>query len=309
MTDSVLTSDAAAIIASTMTLDKIENFDASTLGTMPFVSVPSGRRIASIKDIIDQFRKRPEAAIGFARLHDAASFMAHVNRHKFASESVIFADREKSRFVAVYDYHDTGTTGRSDTGANWCRHGSLYNAPTSPEWKAWRERENEFFDGPSFARFLDDRIADVVAEPMQSVSLSALRDRLGGSFATPSQLMDLSRNLTINVAAQVKSAFTLSSGEMSLAYAEQHQDGQGQPIKVPTLFAIGIPVYRNGTAYQLPVRLSYRLNGPAVKWSYTLYRAEDALDLAFKDASRAIADGTGLLVLAGEPDNTILVPV
>ncbi len=276
----------------------------------PFIILPMGKKIESLKPLLDSYRDSPAAAVGFASMHTAQSFIDHTNRHKVAAASVIFANAKRSRLVAIYDYHQELTNGQGSTGwPDWCRHGSTYACPLSDQWERWVSQAAEgYVSGVQFAEFLEENIADIVSDPVESATLKGLVELLGGSFGSATQLRDLSRNLQINASVQVRQAQNLSSGEVNIAYSEQHADGEGQPIKVPTLFAIGIPVYRGGKMYQIPMRLRYRLAGGKVVWAYMLHNPDAALEAAFNGVVDEVKSGTELPVFLGDPDNTIVVP-
>lgn len=125
---------------------------------------------------------------------------------------------------------------------------------------------------------------------------------VGGRFASPTDLLELSRSLQVNVSSVVKNAVTLQSGEIAVAYTEVHNDGEGKPIKVPNLFVIGIPVFVDGPRWRMAARLRYRLQGGKILWSYSLVKAEQSFDDAFKEVVGRVADATEIPVFYGEPE-------
>lgn len=274
----------------------------------------------------DALRQHPRAAVGFARLKDERAFLDHFDRHAQPSASVIFADPDAMRLVSVLDYHDDGVAGRLTLygrGPNWCRHGGIYQPAMSPAWKAWLEATSKPMTSIELAAFLEDRIIDVVGTPMASKTLAELQEKLGGRIGGPSDLVSIARNLKVNVKSTVRDVRTLSSGEMEVAYTEQHEDGTGQPLTIPSLFAVVIPVFFNGVRYQLPFRLRYRIAGGSVNWQISMYNAEEAVDLAFAELVARVRDEAPELelgdpdapkvymrrtVFVGSPDHTITVP-
>lgn len=137
-----------------------------------------------------------------------------------------------------------------------------------------------------FAAFLEDRLQDLVVPDGNDERIKAFAELVQGKWAFPTELLELSRGLTVNVASAVKNAVTLSSGEISVQWTETHQDGQGVPIKVANLFQITIPVFYAGTLYRIAVRLRYRVANGVVLWHYNLVRP----DLVFDDAFRGVVD-------------------
>ena len=182
--------------------------DLETLELTPFAILPTGKRVQSLRPLLDEYLPRPRRAAGFAVLDTLKAFVAHVRRHADPRRSVIFANRDSSRLIAVYDYHSFGTTGGevgmdTDTVADfgddemsyrsapgepgWCGHGAIYTCPFSPAWLAWTKAANQPLTPEQFANFLEDRIEDVVAEVLPASSLATLLALLGGTIATPTR--------------------------------------------------------------------------------------------------------------------------
>jgi hypothetical protein len=126
--------------------------------------------------------------------------------------------------------------------------------------------------------------------------------RLGIDLAQPAKLMDVSRGMTVRVDSTVTNAQTLSSGEVKLMYHESHTDEAGQPLIVPTGFALQIPIFRSGAIYQIPVRLRYRRSGPKIQWIPILSHTELIWADAIKNACDAVASATGLPLFQGSPE-------
>lgn len=274
--------------------------------------LPEGLEAISIKRYIDEFRTAPERRKGTAAMATLESFIEHANRFK-DGDSALFAHdggqavegerRFRPTLTSVLNYHTAGPDGNPRFGD----HRGVYTFPISDEWAAWTKKNGEPMSQIEFAEFLEDRILDVSAAPSISAlapdhPLRQMGEALGGTFAGPTKLMELSRGLAIRVGEVVKSATNLSSGEASIQYISEHQDETGQPLKVPSLFAIAIPVFKSGALYQIPVRLRYRTRAGAITWAYELYRAEKAQRDAFEEAARQAADETELPVFFGQPE-------
>ncbi len=267
------------------------------------MQLQDGQRVESLKPFIDQFRENPERAIGTAKLADEAGFVAHVNRQK-AAHSVVFAcdDMNRPSLLAVYDYHGPQTAGR-DGQPRHGGHRANYEIARTEEWLAWHFQEAKgYVSAAEFAEFVEDRIADVVSDPTQSPALLQLRELIGGEYASASKLMQLSRGIAINVNETLRSATSLSSGEISVVYEAKHSDPLGGTLLVPSLFAIGVPIFKNGDRYQIAVRLRYRTSGGKVTWAIDLYRADAAWDSAFAELIERVRVATELPVLLGSPE-------
>ena len=256
---------------------------------------PKGFDIHGLKGFADAYRTAPERREGTAQLLELESFIAHAKR--FADvDSAIFAspDAAAPKLVAVLDYHRATAEGAPRYG----KHRAVYPFPLSEEWKAWQAKNGKQLGQKDFAEFLEDRIGDVAAPPADHDLV-----KHGGSLASPSQLVELSRGLDVHVGAQVKQAVKLSSGEAQIQFITEHKDGDGKPLKVPSAFVIQIPVFRNGALYELGVRLRYRVApGAGVSWFFEIHRADRVFDDAFKEACLKAGSETSLPVFVGTPE-------
>jgi uncharacterized protein YfdQ (DUF2303 family) len=280
---------------------KFAKLEAIEQRTASLAIVPKGTELQSVKRFYDEFAAKPDRRKGTAQIRDKESFVAHVNRHKSDPTTVIFAvpDRTAPKLLAVYDYNPASGE-LSD--ARFMQHRAEYQVPTSDEWKAWMGINGRPLDPHTFSAFLEDRIADVMSSGEGDAKLDALADLLRGTWASAPMLMGLSRGIEVNVASKVKQAQTLATGEISVTFDEVHTDGSGQPIKVPNLFLIGIPVFYRGDRFPIVAKLRYRVQGGGIQWSIVLHQPEIAFDTAFDELCKDVAGVTERLVIRGTPE-------
>lgn len=268
--------------------------------------LPKGLQAHAVKPFLDEYRSHPERRQGTATLRNLESLIEHVNRFKDA-DSVLYAldDMAQPSLQAVLDYHKAGADGQPRFG----KHRAIYRFPISDEWKAWQDKNATGMSQAEFAEFLEDRITDVIAPPdLVNAPLDAedpmakLASLLGGSFASPTRLMELARGLSIRAQEQVRQATNLSTGEVSIQFTSEHQDEAGQPLKVPNLFLIAIPVFKNGPLYKVAVRLRYRLRTGQITWFYELHRTDKVFEHAFTESCQKAQADTGLPLFFGSPE-------
>lgn len=265
--------------------------------------VPDGRELTSLAPFLDEFRLIPRRKIGTAIAASLDSFVALTNHARIA-ESVLFAkpDKASPTLTAVVNYHEKNA-GEPRFGD----HRVHYAFPVSPEWQKWTGYNGKQMGQADFAAFLEDRILDIMEPPnIQTAdpavdSVLELANKLGGSFAGPTRLMELSRGMTVNVEAKVGANINISSGEATINFEEQHVDAKGAPLKVPSLFLILIPVFDRGPAYRVAVRLRYRKDGHRLIWWYQLYQPEKSFDHAFAEACTFAQEQTTLPLFEGAP--------
>lgn len=264
---------------------------------VPVIIDPQNRSVSAATQIVEAFRTKPASKRGTATALTLQSFIDLTNRHK-TDHSAVFAntDWKGPGFSAVIDYHDKERAGPADN----LKHRIRYDFPLSEEWKAWVAQNGEPMGQGDFAAFLEDRIADLTA-PNDHERVTLERD-FDTKIATPAQLIQLSRGLSINVASAVKNIVNLATGEASIQFDEQHTDGNGQPIKVPGLFMLAIAPFFMGEKITIPVRLRYRKTGQGILWFYQLYRPDLHVTERVRDDLFTVAEQTALPTFEGSPE-------
>jgi hypothetical protein len=272
------------------------------------LAVVAGARVSMLPTgLFEPFRDQPRFRDGTALMLSLDSLIDHINRFKDGG-SAVFADDDRARpsLTAVLDYHPGGEA--IDNSQRFGKHRSAFAFPLSDEWLAWNAKNAEPMGMADFAEFLENRIIDVLfiipGEDSLPEDVQRLVDTLGGDnmVATPNKLMELARGLQINESAVVQEAVNLNSGEGIVRFQSEHTDAHGQPVKVPSLFLIGIPVFRNGPLYRVAARLRYRKNGGRLTFWYELWRTDRTFDHAFKEAVERVKVETELPVFTGKPE-------
>jgi len=259
----------------------------------------SGLTAQSVKPFADVYLTAPERRRGTATVKDLPSFIAHAKR--FADlDSVLFADPDAPGLVAVLNYHRAGAPGEPRFGD----HRTAYSFPLSDEWKAWRDANgvDNVMSQKDFAEFIEDHVVDIGDPSTAGESAAKLAETIGGTFASPSKIRAVAREFGVRENSVVKGGTNLSSGETEIQYVTQHVDESGLPLRVPSLFLIHIPVFKNGAPYQVAVRLRYRIKDGRALWFFELYGVEKVFQHAFDEAVKQAAAETGLPVFVGSPE-------
>lgn len=265
----------------------------------------AGLQVKSIEPWLEEVRKAPVRRRGTALLEDLDSFIEHTNRFKDEG-SVLFghADPKAPSLTSVLDYHPSEKLAEGGTPPRFGQHRGLYRFPLSDEWKAWAEFNGKSMDQGLFAEFIENRITDVIdPSAVTGMAKELVEGAAQLSLATPSNLVQLSHGLTVRVGSRVQNVKTLQSGAVSMQYDTTHTDENGAPLSIPSAFLLGLPVFRNGSPYQLAARLRYRVTAGNVVWFYELYRADRIFDHAFKEACLEAMNETALPLFLGAPES------
>lgn len=295
-------SDAAAIIdavrklASPSTVDLPPNPEGARV-----LVLPPGLRLHSLKKYEDERRTHPERRVGTAELTTLGSFVDHVVRFS-DQHSAVFADdnREHPELVAILDYHEDSAAGSPRFGT----HRSRYRFPLSEEWQRWSRLSGKLVDQATLAAHLEDHLDDILDPAAVSDSIKEFAETHGIALASAARLQELARGLSIRIDRRVESVHNPSTGEARMLFEESHSDESGGELKIPTGFALAIPVFRGGGLYQIPVRLRYRVSKGQVRWSIALHRTDRVFDHAFAGACESVQEGTGRPLFFGRPETT-----
>lgn len=260
--------------------------------------VGKNRQVIDLRTVFDATRIAPVRRKGTARHQTLKSFIAHVLRFKDAGSAVFAEIGEAPKLVGILDYHPAG----ADSAPRFGQHRSEYSFPLSEQWKAWFGQNGETMDQAQFAEFIENRILDVAAPEGMGETSTAIAKKLGQSFASPQKLLELSRGLQIREGSTVQNAKNLSTGEVQIQFSTSHTDERGEPLKVPGLFLLAIPVFEAGQHYEIAVRLRYRLSQGRISWFFEMHSADVVLRDAVEEACTTVEKETALPVFRGSPE-------
>ena len=321
-------------------LDKMRDLASVNIQELPDVGddvtlvafVPDGQTVENLTAITDQYRRFPRRRKGTANVTDLDSLIEHTNRFK-DGDSVLFgkldieAKPPLASITSVLDYHQAG--GADAVTPRWGHHRTHLKMDLHKDLRAWLKVDGEPMGQTDFAEFMEDRIVDVIQPPPNLMGhgnssgdgvpndqadggdfgdkspdekLAFMARTLGGSFATPSRLSQLSKGLKVTQTDKVGSVINLSSGEGEIVYASEHKDGAGEKMKVPNLFLIAVPIFVGGPRYRIAVRLRYRVRMGTISWFTLLYRPEVSIEDAFKGACDRAKEETALPLIMGQPE-------
>lgn len=270
----------------------------------PFAISHEGAHVIPASSWAD-YRVYPLHRSGTAALTQLPSFVALVNRFKFA-HSAIFAvdDFARPALTAIFDYHpDNDQIGPNRAQAR--QHRASYSFPLSKEWQAWIGSNAKPMGMADFARFIEDNIVDISPDPVESFAeaTKAFVAANRGTIATPSKLVEISRGLQVYEKAVIKEARNLSTGEAQFTFDSEHTDGDGKPLVLPTMFSITVPVFARSTVlFRLIARFRYRKTGEGLLFWYELWRPDLTFETAFNEALALVAAETGLPIYVGTPE-------
>lgn len=263
---------------------------------------PAGMSITPLRGILDAYLPRPVRRAGTTVLHDLPSFLAAVARARDEG-TAIYVSGHSLKAVAIFDHDHAGPDGEAT--ARWASHRAELAIGFSPAWQAWNRVHGESLSQTDFATFIEDHVVDIV-DPMELDAehpVLALANVLGVAPAARAEVVAASRGLRLRAEINVAESITLESGETELVFGEKHTDANGGPLRVPSAFVLGFPLFEGAIRDVMLVRLRYRRaqGAPRVHWTATIYQREEVRATAMRDLVRFIAEETGAPVFLGDP--------
>lgn len=286
------------------------------------ISIPKDMVLHDLtgKAELAQTRNKPMRRTGKAVLSDLASLIEWTNRFK-GKESVLFGQiNPNPQLLAVIDYHGEGAPqtdiSSPDPTANYGHHRALYSFPVSEEWKRWTQISGAALAKDEFGEFIEDNAKDLLdpspallghstddAEPWEQRMIE-IAGQLQGRFGQYSKLVQLSRDFQVYESGHLVVTTNRDTGEANVQFLTEHKDPAGQPLSIPNIFMIAIPVFEEGALYRMVVRFRYRKAGDGVKFILTLHNPDIALRDAAREAMDQAKDATGLPLLLGQPETS-----
>lgn len=271
-------------------------------GVEPFPAfVGSNGELVSVEHLLAAVRPAPRRRKGTIKTTSAESFVELVNRDARPGAVIFASDRNEPGLTAVLNYH-----GEAGDAPSFCDDRIAYAFPLSQEWQTWTASSKRSMGQQEFAEFIEANAFDIGTPADAGATTAAWAERGGVRLAGPSEMMGVSKGLSVRVEESVQNHVRLESGEVRMEWTTEHKGHDGQAIKVPAAFHLLIPILHGGALYSVPARLRYRAANAKVTWFYELHKPDVFLRDAVADVVnrvRAERDkgGCGLPVIMGYP--------
>lgn len=296
--------------------------DNNALTTPVLLSVPHGRKVEDVTKHIREAAQylKPARRKGTARLATLQSLIDWANRFKGAT-SILYAnpDRTAPSLTCIANYHAEGgpqlDAVTPDGAANYGDHRGVYAFPLSKEWQRWMKVSGKPMGKDDMGQFIEDNAKDFI-DPTPALlnpgtvepgaeweqRLIEVAEKIGGRFGQHLKLVHMSREFQAYEISNLSVSSNRDTGESTIAFVNEHKTPTGEPLKIPNLFLIAIPVLESGVLYRLPVRFQYRKSGGALQFVLTIYDPDRAFDDAFDEAIKIATEQTELPMLEGTPE-------
>lgn len=268
---------AAAVHAGLMAAESDEIVD----GKLHAFVVPEGAKIelVDIEEKLAKHQPYPERKTGTFKVHDAASFIAYIDKHQLL-ETEVWSDAQGQKIIGVVNAH--ASTNADEEQAGWGDHRVEYDVKLTDAWQAWAALDSAFVDQVTFANHVEDRLIDIVVPEA-------------------AELLEIAQSFEANTNVSFQSANVLATGERQFMYREETdaRAGRSGTLTIPKEFTISLQPFEGAALFELTARLRYKLRDGKLTLGYQLVRPKDVLRAAFVSVSDEIAAGVNAPVFLG----------
>lgn len=247
------------------------------------VGIASDGTLSLMKGVVDHIEARaasPAARVCAVTIDDVDALVAYVNRQKLDGQTVAFARKQPGpTVVVVFDWH------RANAGQpGWQRDRATYSPKLSRQFVSWMALAKEPIGQDAFADYLEDNLDDVA-------------EREG--FPLKTELVKMARDLHVSIGHKFQRTVDTQTGDVTLVATS---DSNQSKTKVPREILLGIPVF-DGSTVLYAIRFGLRLELRQDKALFVLKprNADVALEDAFGDVKKAIAEKCEIPVFSGQP--------
>jgi uncharacterized protein YfdQ (DUF2303 family) len=258
---------------------------SNTAAALRRVALPPGWKLEEHDD--ERSLAAPLRKTATVRVRDAESFIAYVKRHGSLTDSTVWclADyvQGKIAFTGIVNDH-----GEDATAAAWRDHRVYFSPEFSEEWRRWSGMNKKAFTQVEFGAFIEENLKDIASPE-------------GAGLPSGSAMLEMALSFEAVQDMRFKSAVRMQNGGVNLSFVQDDDAQTLQKMAVFERFAIGIPVFWNGDAYQIDARLRYRVRDGKLSFWFELIRADKVLEAAATTVIAAIKDQTGSPFFFGDP--------
>lgn len=231
------------------------------------VPTGDGVELVSLAKFIDEYSQKPHMRGGVVETRRFADFLAATTAWLVPDKTLVAFERAASSFraLALLDYHDRGAERGAHNG-EWARFEITLDVSFGESYLRWTQFANRWQSTAAFAEFLDAAMLDlIVTVPGESLRCDRIRALRGVDFATPVEVLQSSRGLTVSQRRTVKDAILLDDTSVQIEYAEQNTPN----VTVPSLFATRFPLFGTDVVVTIPWRLRYQFGKDGIAWFVT----------------------------------------
>ena len=230
--------------------------EAHYIEKTPYVVVPEGYHVEDLKKLLD----KPTTINKTVRFATARSFIRYFNSFK-TEHSAIFGNPDNGHIAGIIDAHSPASPDNE-------RHVAHYQTPLSRQWKEWTAHNGKGMNQHDFTKHIEKNLLDIVSP-------------------ASGEMLEISRGIQAKKEINFVSGLRLSDGSHQITYEENVQGTSAKGnIKIPEVFVLGLPVFKDGESYSVTAKLFYRIKDSQLVIWYELQNHEvtyeDALNAAWE---------------------------
>lgn len=244
------------------------------------IAAPAGFTLHTIDT--EPLMAAPRRKKGAGSFDDAPSFLHFVARHK-TDKTLVWCEFDPVthhlKFKAVLDDHGTEAAG-------WRCLWATYEPAKSVEFGRWSRMNQKTMAQVEFAEWIERNSDDIASVEGRPTSLDMLK---------------MATEFEVSADLRLKSHTRLQNGSVRMEFVDQENSETVQRMSVFEKFALGLPVFRNASAFRIDARLRYRAREGKVTFTYELLRDDKVVEAAARELIAQVREGLGgVPLLMGE---------
>lgn len=219
-----------------------------------------------------EVKANPAHAEARAQVHTTTSLINYLNRFK-TPDTMIFADLQQHKLVAVVDYHSEGS---AKPGLR--KHSVTLQLSHSNEWDTWGEFDDDLMSQKAMARFLEENKLDVISPN-------------GGDLLEI--VLDMEKGVNMRVGRKMASA----GSDRGRSDSMHEVDG----TDIPPVWALRFPVFTGEPAVDITAFARDAIDEGKIMVGYKLSRLENIKEAELTRIALLVGTDTNLPVVLGAP--------
>lgn len=209
---------------------------------------------------------------GKVSLHDAASLIKYVKKHKQPGTAVYINANYKSGVIDV----NAVINGDTAEAADWGDHAAVYTPIKTTAAERWLRGNKQAMKQAEFAAHLTNCARDIVSKNPANDS---------ASYPSAAEVLDFALNLEYTEKTTFKQGYREQDGRINFTFTSEDAGKTETNLKAFERFAIAFTPFQGGDPYFVEALLKFRIDknsGALVLW-YELQQVENVIERACTD--------------------------
>ena len=221
--------------------------------------------------------QRPTRKSGTFEMHDTASLIKFVQKHKQEGTQIYIDADFKSGKIAV----KAAINGHTANAADWFDFSAIYQPRHTAAAENWLKYNIEKMNQAQFAHFLTNNARNIVSKnPANDAAV----------YPTAAEVLDFALNLEYTEKTTFKQGYREQDGRINFTFQSEDAGQTEKQLKMFERFGLSFTPYQGGDSYFVEALLKFRIDknsGALVLW-YELQQIDAVIEQAAQDIATSL---------------------